>query len=224
MQHQAVASSPAPLGAPGRGDASVPVGVLLLGVRVTAYVVVNLAEHRRRRLAGLGAVVDPALLDRLLDLPHDVCVPDPVTWAEMAGQPPAIAERYEDGAAITRRLASPLAITGVVVDAGAGRALRAVQEVSLFAGYTRRWVRIAGNRLADRTMLEAKLCGVGLLDPCGEVLMPAENPADRTVDGWSWLLEETTYRRWLSARSRNDEKESRGPATGAASVTVTKAG
>jgi len=219
MQHQAVASSPVPLAAPGRGSASVPVSVLLLGVRVTAYAVVNLVEHRRRRLASLGAVVDPALLDRLLDLPHGVCVPDPVAWTETADQPPAIAERHEDGMTITRRLASPLTITDVVVGASAGRELRAVQEASLFVGFTRRWVMIAGNRLAGRTMLEARLCGVGLLDSCREVLVPAEHPADRTVDGWSWLLEERTYRRWLSARSRNDEKGSPRPATGAASVT-----
>jgi hypothetical protein len=43
-------------------------------------------------------------------------------------------------------------------------------------------------------MLEAKLCGVGLLDPGREVLVSAHG------------LE-------------NDEKESRGPTTGAASVT-----
>ena len=108
MYHQAVASSPAQPAAPGRGDASVPVDVLLLGVQVTAYVFVNLAEHRRRQLG----VMDPALLDRLLDLPHGVCVPDPVALAEMTGQPPAIAERHEDGAAGPPRLASPAGVAG----------------------------------------------------------------------------------------------------------------
>ena len=50
---------------------------MLLGVRVTAYAVVNLAEHRRREAAGMAAVIDPALLDRLLDLPAGVPVIDP---------------------------------------------------------------------------------------------------------------------------------------------------
>ena len=42
---------------------------MLLGVRVTAYAIINLAEHRRRETAGLGAVINPAPLDRLMDLP-----------------------------------------------------------------------------------------------------------------------------------------------------------
>ena len=53
-------------------------GVMLLGVRVTAHAAVNLAEHRRREAAGMAAVIDPALLDRLLDLPAGVPVIDPV--------------------------------------------------------------------------------------------------------------------------------------------------
>ena len=49
-------------------------------------------------------------------------------------------------------------------------------------------------------MLEAKLCGVGILDLCRKVLLPAEKPAALTKDGWSWLQEEKAYRRWLSGR------------------------
>jgi hypothetical protein len=172
-------------------------GVMLLGVRVTAYAVVNLAEHRRREAAGMAAVIDPALLDRLLDLPVGVPVIDPAWWA---GQLPGILERDPDGVSVTRRLESPLSIADVVVQTAAGRELRAVQDASLFAGFTRRWV--AADRVPDAALLEAKLCGVGILDADHEVLLPAARPVALTKDGWSWLLEEKVYRRWLGGRPR----------------------
>jgi hypothetical protein len=175
-------------------------GVMLLGVRVTAYAVVNLAEHRRREAAGMAAVIDPALLDRLLDLPVGVRVIDPAGWAEMAGQAPGILERDPYGVSVTRRLESPLSIADVVVRTAAGRELRAVQDASLFAGFTRRWV--AADRVPDAVLLEAKLCGVGILDAGHKVLLPAAKPAALTRDGWSWLLEEKVYRRWLGGRPR----------------------
>jgi hypothetical protein len=175
-------------------------GVMLLGVRVTAHAVVNLAEHRRREAAGIAAVMDPGLLDRLLDLPGGVPVIDPARWAEMAGQPPGILERDSDGVSVTRRLESPLSIAGVVVQAAAGRELRAVQDASLFAGFTRRWVAAAWSRVPDAALLEAKVCGVGILDPGHRVLLAAEKPVALTRDGWSWLLEEKVYRRWLGGR------------------------
>ncbi len=174
-------------------------GVMLLGVRVTAYAVINVAEHRRRAAAGMGAVTRPALLDRLLDLPAGAPVIDPVVWAETADQPPGILDRGADGASVTRWLESPLTIADIVVQAAAGRVLRAVQEASLFAGFTRRWVA-AGGRVADTTLLEAKLCGVGLVDPDRRVLLAAEKPVTLTRDGWLWLLEEQVYRQWLSVR------------------------
>jgi len=110
-----VTSSPAPLASPDDGEPAVPVRVMLLGVRVTAYAIINIAEHRRRETAGLGAVINPAWLDRLMDLPIGIPVTDPVVWAEMADQPRGVVERHEDGVRITRRLESPLTITDVVV-------------------------------------------------------------------------------------------------------------
>jgi len=49
--------------------------VNLLGVQVTASALLNCAEHERRGVLGLGAVTDPALLDRLLGLPSGVPAP-----------------------------------------------------------------------------------------------------------------------------------------------------
>jgi len=214
MQLPVVASSPAHLASP----PGVPVRVMLLGVRVTAYVILNDVEHRRRETAGVGAVLNPALLDRLMDLPAGIPVTDPVVWAEMADQPGAVVERGEDSARITRRLESPLMITDVVADAARGRELRAVQDASLFAGFARRWVAVMPGRVPDAAVLEAKLCGVGIVGQGRGALLAAEKPAGLTRDGWSWLLEEKAYRGWLTwGRAGSREQESPARATGGAS-------
>ena len=210
-------SSPAPLASPDDGEPGVPVRVMLLGVRVTAYAIINIAEHRRREAAGMGAVINPALLDRLMDLPAGIPVTDLVVWAEMADQPRGVLDRDEDGAGITRRLEPPLTITDVVVDGVSGRELRAVQDASLFAGFTRRWVAVIAGQVPDAVMLEAKLCGVGIVDRRLRQLLAAEEPRGLTRDGWSWLLEEKTYRRWLTRRAGDHEQESPARATDGAS-------
>ena len=224
MHLPVVTSSPAPLASLASlasadgGGPGVPVRVMLLGVRVTAYAIINVAEHRRRETAGMGAVVNPGLLDRLMDLPMGISVTDPVVWAEMADQPGGVIERHGDGARVTRRLESPLTITDVVVDGVSGKELRAVQDASLFAGFTRRWISVMSGRIPDAAMLEAKLCGVGIVD-VGVVdqrlrpLLAAEKPEGLTRDGWSWLLEEKTYRRWLTRRADDRERESPARAT-----------
>src|ERR1700721_529065 len=83
------------------------VGVMLLGVRVTAHADVNLAEHRRRAAAGIAAVIDPGLLDRLLDLPAGVPVIDPAGGAEVAGQPAGVLDGASGGVSVPRRPAAP---------------------------------------------------------------------------------------------------------------------
>jgi hypothetical protein len=191
----------------------------MLGVRVTAYVFVNMTEHRRREDAGIGAVTDPALLDRLIDLPIDAAVSDPVIWAEMTDQKPGITGRGEDGTSVTRRLVPPLAIKDVVVSATGGRELSAVQDVSLLASFTRRWVAATRSRIPDAAVLEAKLCGVGVLDRYERVLLSAEKPVSPMIDEWSWLLQEKVYRRWLSQRAQVHATASPERATGATSVT-----
>src|SRR5580693_570512 len=129
MPRPTVASSPAPsTSLPSDGPGVRVEGVMLLGVGVTASAIINIAEHRRREAAGMGAVTNPGLLDRLLDLPAGIPVTDPVAWAEMADQPRGVAELHEDGARIIRRLESPLTIADVIVDAATGKELRAVQD------------------------------------------------------------------------------------------------
>lgn len=202
-------------------EAVEPVGpVMLLGTRVTAYVIINADEHRRRATSGTAAVTDPVLLDRLIDLPVAIPVLDPVIWAEMADQPPGIVERGDDAMSVTRRLEHPLTIEDVMVEAPAGRELRAVQDASLFAGFARRWVAAARGRVPESTILEAKLCGVGIVDSCRRVILPAEKPVALTVDEWSWLLREKAYRRWLSQQSRERAMGNSSLATDGSSAAV----
>jgi hypothetical protein len=216
MHLPAITSPPAPPAAPDGGEPGVAVPVMLLGVRVTACAIINIGEHRRRETAGVGAVSNPALLDRLMDLPIGIPVTDPVVWAEMADQPYGVIERHDD-ARVTRRLESPLTITDVVVDAVTGKELRAVQDVSLFAGFTRRWMAATPGRIPDAAMLEAQLCGVGIVDQHGQQLLAAAEPQGLTRDGWSWRLEEKAYRRWLTRRAGSHEQESPARATDGAS-------
>ena len=176
----------------------IPVGpVNLLGTRVTAQVRLNRSEVGRRNASGVGPVTDPALLERLHGLPLGRPVYDPALWAETSGLPDGIVDRGDAGCTVVRLLEQPLVIDGVIVPGERGRELRAVQDASLFAGFTRRWVQTRRVAIPDAVILEAKLCGVGLLDPRGQVVLPAEPPTITTTDGWTWLLAEKTYRRWL---------------------------
>jgi hypothetical protein len=195
-------------------------GASLLGARVTAYGRLSTAEHERRMRAGLGAVVDPALLDRLMDLPAAVPIADAVVWAEMSNQPSSVVERGEDGATVVRMLRSPLIVDDVVLTAAPGRELRTVQDASLFARFTRRWITVRRDSVPDSVVLEARLCGVGILDCRGSVLLAGETPATQTLDGWVWLLQEKAYRRWLSQRPQAHVRASRSPAIGAANGTL----
>jgi hypothetical protein len=169
--------------------------VNLLGTRVEAWANLNGCEHKRRTALGLGAVTDPALLERLLDLPLGELVDDPVAWAETADQAEGIVERVDDQCAVQRFLEPPLTVTDVIVSGQAGRGLKAVQDASLFASFCSRWVALNEEHPSDRVVMEAKLCGVGLLGLQRGVLLSAE-PVVPVIDGWTWLLWEKTYRCW----------------------------
>jgi hypothetical protein len=175
--------------------------VNLLGVRVTARAILNRAEHDRRSRAGLGPITDPALLGYLLELPVGRPVQDPVVWAETGALSPGVVVRGEDGHTVTRLLEPALVVDEVIVPGPRGRGIRAVQDASLFAGFTVRWVAVEARSAPVAMVLEAKLCGVGLIGPGGQVILAAEQPVSRGVDAWAWLLWEKTYRRWLRERT-----------------------
>jgi hypothetical protein len=176
----------------------IPVGpVNLLGVSVIAQVRLNRSEDQRRRASSLAPVTDPALLARLHAMPSGESAYDPVLWAETSELPGGIVDRGDDGGTVIRLLEQPLVIADVILPGDCGRELRAVQHASLFAGFTRRWVRATRATIPDSAVLEAKLCGVGLLGPHGQVVLPAEPPTSTAADVWTWLLAEKAYRRWL---------------------------
>jgi hypothetical protein len=190
--------------------------VNLLGTRVEAWANLNRHEHSRRSALGLGAVTDPALLERLLDLPLGEPIDDPVAWAETAGQAEGIVERVEDSCAVRRLLQPPLTVTDVVVPGQPGRVLKAVQDASLFASFSSRWVAVEEQSPSDSVVMEAKLCGVGLLGREDRVILSGEPPVIPVIDGWIWLLWEKSYRRWLKILSSARETVSQAPATGGA--------
>lgn len=195
--------------------------VNLLGVRVSARAILNRVEHERRSSLGITALTDAALLGSLLELPLGRPVLDPVAWAETAGQPSGVVARGNDGHTVTRLLEPALIVEDVIVPGRHGRELRAVQDASLFASFTSRWVAVEAQGAPDAVVMEAKLCGVGLLDQDERVILAAEQPTSGVVDGWAWLLWEKTYRRWLKERSRVREMGSQAQATGEASVAPT---
>ena len=65
-----------------------------------------------------------------------------------------------------------------------GREVRAVQDASLFASFTSRWVAVQAPE-APVAVVEAKLCGVGLLGPDRHVVLAAERPPSRALDEWA---------------------------------------
>jgi hypothetical protein len=195
--------------------------VNLLGVRVSARAILNQAEHERRRALGITALTDPALLGRLLELPVGCSVLDPVVWAETAGQPTGVVIRGDDGHTVTRLLEPALTVEDVIVPGPPGHEMQAVQDASLFASFTTRWVTVEAQGAPDAMVMEAKLCGVGLLGQDGQVILAAEQPTSSAIDGWAWLLWEKTYRRWLKEHSPAHETGNQAQATGEASATPT---
>jgi hypothetical protein len=195
--------------------------VNLLGARVEAWACLNGYECERRSALGLGAVTDPALLERLLDLPLGESVDDPISWTETADQAAGIVERAEDCCTVRRVLEPPLRVTDVIVPGLAGRGLKAVRDASLFASFCSRWVALAEERPSDHVVMEAQLCGVGLLGPDGSALLSAELLSVPVIDGWTWLLWEKTYRRWLKILSSARETASQALATGEATEAPT---
>ena len=143
-----------------------------VGTRVTAQVRLNRSEVGRRT-AQVSGRCDPALRGaclaaarrsavRRLQEPairRPVC--DPALWAETSGLPDGVVDRGGAGCTVVRLLEQPLVIDGVIIPGERGRELRAVQDASLFAGFTRRWVQARRVAIADTVTLEAKLCGVG---------------------------------------------------------------
>jgi len=55
-------------------------------------------------------------------------------------------------------------------------------------------------KVAETVLLEAMLCGVGLMEAAGQVFLDAGAPIEPITDGWTWTMREKAYRRMLWQR------------------------
>lgn len=171
--------------------------VTLLGTQVAAVATLDLDEHNRRRELRLGGVTDPLLLDSLINLSGPQPAEDHPELTDVERTRNGIVEWRDDGT-IVRILRPVASLEAVVLRARHGHELAAVQAASLFAAYTYRWVEVPVDGIQDVVEMEAKVCGVGLVDASHGVVVEAEPPVDWRFDQWLWMLQEKVYERWLT--------------------------
>ena len=80
-----------------------------------------------------------------------------------------------------------------------GEVVLASSGLFLFAGSAFRWIAAKGV-LPEPAVMEAALCGAGVLGRRGDTVVAAEPLTVDTADGWSWLLTEKTCKRGLAER------------------------
>jgi hypothetical protein len=183
-------------------DGEVVPGVGFAGTCVTAVVRPDGAEVRRREHAGLGAVLDFDLADRLADLPVDWPVPrdelDPTTIQLLETAPPGIVDGTDT--AVIRRWRPAVTITGILLVTG--RQWRTgLASVSLFAPDAPRGL-VLRQPPGDQQLLrdETRELGVGVVVPDGDGgwQLLIEPLRDKTYDlgPRHWRLLETAYLAW----------------------------
>ena len=177
-------------------------GVGFAGTRVTAVIRPDEAEVRRREQAGLGAVLDFDLTDRLADLPVDWPVPrdvlDRTTIQLLEAAPPGVVDDVD--AAVIRRWRPAVTVTGILLVTG--RQWRpGLANVSLFAPDAPRGL-VLRQRPRDEQVLrdEAGELGVGVIvpDADGRHRLLVEPLHDKTYDlgPRHWRLLEIAYLAW----------------------------
>ncbi|MGF7234997.1 MAG: hypothetical protein ACQSGP_08565 [Frankia sp.] len=169
-------------------------GVLLLGTVVDAAIAVDVAEHRRRQTVGLGGVAHPRLLRRLLGVPTQEQVEDPLLHAETSLLPAGLVER-DEGSGVRRLLRPPLRIAAVAVRARREAGHRQVRAASLFAGFSPRWVVAERPRVDPSVVVAAAVYDVGIAthSPAPDVVVQAGPPRTQAAPEWAWCLAEQVY-------------------------------
>lgn len=173
-------------------------GVALLGQRVSVVAKIETEEHEWRGEAGIGALVDYELLDRLVDLPYRVPISAGADEAFAGARASGAVEI--DGGTVIRVVRRPCQVIGVLRHGDAW--LRSIEEMSLFAPLAARAVILSGGTADDDAAeLEAASLGVGLarcdrdgLEPRVTVL---PKPTSPRLSTGSWLMAETVYAAWL---------------------------
>jgi len=180
----------------------VPGGAQVAGGTGDALVEVSEQEHQRRVAAGLQAVTDLGLLDRLLGLPlgelvrWDDLSPDDARRIRMA--PYGVVDRSSVG--VRRLLAYPAAVPLVLVRGHSWR--RGLRAASAFEPFAQRVLVLDGSHgNLHRLTWEADVLGVGVWLQTGlgirEVLPPAVW-RQKYVKAAGWRFRERAYLGWLN--------------------------
>ena len=174
---------------PSVGQVAIPVP----GTKNTVlHVGVDPAEHRRRQLAGLGAVLNWAVLDLLMDLPVGEPVPVGVVERDLLRcLPPGAVE--VTATHITRLAVRPCRVHRAVISGTATR--RNLDRVGRFAPFCARTLLIPKPPRRPDFLSEADFWGIGVAlehaDGGHEVLVPEQAwiPRRHTVIGWRFAEE-----------------------------------
>lgn len=171
-----------------------------------AVIALNFDEHERRQREGLGAVVDLALLDALMNLPHGGAIP----VSDLADYERAIYERAPKGVVerdadqLVRLLDRPLTVHAVIIRGRGWRNL--LGRVSAFGPVCQRiiWFEHEPHGLSDVSW-EAEYAGVGVWFERGDKIVEALRPAVHQPlyqKPARWRFEERAYRMYLRSMSQ----------------------
>lgn len=186
------------------GAAFVPGAARAAGGTGGALVEVDLPEHRRRVMAGLGAVTDLGLLARLLSLP----LGELVRWDDLS---PDDQRRFRSAragvvdccpAGVRRMLVPAASVPLVLVRSRSWR--DGLRAASVFEPFAQR-VLILEDFGWDITQLawEADLLGVGVWLQAGSGTREIVPPAPwrlRYFKAAGWRFRERAYQGWLKAK------------------------
>lgn len=177
--------------------------VRVSGGRGDAVLRVDGAEHARRTGAGVGAVTDLRLLDRLMCLPLGA----DIAWGDLDAEDAALFQRTSPGivtvsALGVRRLLVP-AVTVDLVVVRQSRWRAGLRAAAAFEPFAQRVLHLpqAPGRIAD-LLWEADLLGIGVWvggDDAPEQLLAPAPWRRRYVKAAGWRFAERAYAAWLSA-------------------------
>lgn len=181
-----------------RGEFGLPpsVGQLAIPVPGTKNTVLHIGvdpvEHQRRQQAGLGAILNWAVLDLLMDLPAGEPVPVNVIERDLLRRLPAGAAEVT-ATHITRLAVRPCRVHRAVVAGTATR--RNLDRVGRFAPFCARVLLIPKPPRRSDFLSEADFWGIGVTlehsDGSHEVLVPEQPWVFRrhTMIGWRFVEE-----------------------------------
>lgn len=181
----------------------VPGAARVTGAVADAVVRLDIAEHERRRAAGLGDVPSLDVLDALMCVPEGVDVPvadlGPVTLSHLRRAPAGCVMWVNGGWALRRLAVMPLSVELVIVRSTSWRA--AIRRAAAFSPFATRVVLL--DRLPSSWpagSFDAVACGVGVwANHDGAVVeYVAPEPFQlRWVKPARWRFAERAYGEWL---------------------------